>query len=556
MLERPRGAIGVGPSSDMLDASATAGERAGSRAHGRHVLVVEDDPDIREGLTGALSGIGYTVEAVVDGRAALERMRRHQPDIVVLDLMMPVMDGWQFRAEQKRDPDLAGIPVVVISGNDSAAAAAVDADFYLRKPLSAGTLIDAIEHVLGVEERRREPARLAQAERMAALGTLAAGMAHEINNPLTYVLLHLRQASDLVAGLAGGPHEALARQLAPLLAGATEGSERIHSITTGIRAFSRVDDERRSPVELRTVVDAAVRLVAHEIRQRAQLICEHGEAPAVLISEARVGQVLLNLLTNAVQAIPSGAAAAHEIRIRTGRSAEGWAQVEVSDTGQGIPDHVLGRIFEPFFTTKPVGQGTGLGLSISHGIVKAAGGRIEVATEAGRGTTFRVVLPPMRSRVTPPTPPDLMVAAALRPPPAGPAQAPQRRRVLVVDDEPGVLEAIRRLLAREHDVTTASSGRLALELLADEPGFDLILCDLNMPELGGMQVHGELVRTRPELARRIVFMSGGVFTEASRAFLDSVDCPVLAKPFDPDELRSRVSSGDWSARAGGRRPAL
>ena len=556
MQGRPRGASGVGPSYDMVDSSATAGERAEPRPHARHVLVVEDDPDIREGLTDALAGIGYTVEAVVDGRAALDCMRRHQPDIVVLDLMMPVMDGWQFRAEQKRDPDLASIPVVVISGNDSAAAAAVDADFYLRKPLSADTLIDAIEHVLGVEERRREPARLAQAERMAALGTLAAGMAHEINNPLTYVLLHLRQAADLLGGLTGGPHEAVARQLAPLIAGATEGSERIHSITTGIRAFSRVNDERPLPVDLRAVVDAAVRLVAHEIRQRAQLTCEHAEAPAVLISEGHIGQVLLNLLTNAVQAIPAGDAAAHEIRIRTGVAADGWAQVEVTDTGHGIPDHVLGRIFEPFFTTKPVGQGTGLGLSISHGIVKSAGGRIEVSSAAGRGTTFRVALPPMRARADAPAPADRGVATELRPARAAPAPEPRRRRVLVVDDEPGVLEAIRRLLAREHDVTTASSGRLALELLANEGSFDLILCDLNMPELGGMQVHGELVRTRPELASRIVFMSGGVFTEASRAFLDTVDCPVLAKPFDPDELRKRVSSGDWSARAGGRRPSL
>ncbi|HLU66516.1 MAG TPA: response regulator [Kofleriaceae bacterium] len=505
--------------------------RAADRAS-RRILVVEDDAELRESLAESLALRGYQVDTVVDGRAALDRMRQTQPDIVVLDLLMPVMDGWQFRAEQKRDPALADTPVVVISGSDSPTAAAVDADLCLRKPLDPTALVDAIEGVLRTEERRREPARLAQSERMAALGTLAAGMAHEINNPLTYVLLFLAQAKQLLRR-AGGQLDAVGLdQLDGLLSGAIEGAERIRGITSGIRAFSRLDEDRRVPIDVRTAIDDAVRLVSHEIRQRARLICDLGDCPPVLGSEGRLGQVFINLLTNAFQALPPGQASAHEIRIQSGTDENGWAVVEIADTGTGIPDHLIGRIFEPFFTTKPVGEGTGLGLSISHGIVRSLGGELQVASRVGSGTTFRVRLPP-----TTPAP-----IPGRRPPPAAAAAAGPRRRVLVVDDEPAVGSALARVLSTEHDVATASSGLDALALLARDTRFDVILCDLHMPDMTGMELHAELERSQPDLARRMIFMTGGAFTEESRRFIEAPGRRLLTKPIDLDAIRSLIAT--------------
>jgi signal transduction histidine kinase len=490
----------------------------------RRVLLVEDDAALRESLADGLTVRGYQVDSVVHGLAALEHMRRFEPDLVVLDLMMPVMDGWQFRAQQKRDPALAAIPVIVLSGNQSAAAVAVDAQLCLHKPLEADALVQAIEGVLASEARRRQPAQAAQSERLAALGTLAAGMAHEINNPLTYVLLHLARASQLLRRSEGAP--VAADRLVPLIDGALEGAERIRTIASGMRAFARVDEDSRVPVDLRQVIESSVRLLAHQIRLRARLVCEHREAPPVLASGGRLGQVVINLLSNAIQALPEGNASAHEIRIASGSDERGWAVVEVSDDGCGIPEHLQARIFEPFFTTKPVGDGTGLGLAISHGIVRSLGGTIELESAVGAGTRVTLSLPPLAAS------PRRVRAGADR------AELPraERRRILVVDDEPAVLSAIEGLLEDAHEVVTAESGRAALDLLASGAAFDLILCDLHMPEVAGMQLYQTLSASHPEQADRIVFMTGGAFTESSRRFLAARPGPVLQKPIDLDSL--------------------
>jgi len=362
----------------------------------RRILLVEDDADLREALGEALAESGHVVISAVDGADGLRQMRVCRPDVVVLDLMMPRFDGWQFRLAQRNDPMLAATPVVVISASSSATAEAVDADLYLKKPLDANTLLHAIDDVINANARRLEPAKLAQTERLAALGTLAAGLAHEINNPLTYVLLQLAQAIRMLPALANEDNRARVEQVQTLVRGSLEGAERIRSIMTGIRAFSRSDDITVKPVDVRVPLDAALKLVMNEIRHRARLIKDYRDPPLVMANEGRLGQVFLNLITNAVQAISEGDAQAHEIRVSATSDDAGDLVVELSDTGEGIPPHLLGRIFEPYFSTKPVGQGTGLGLSISHSIISSFDGKITVVSEVGRGTTFRVVLPAAR----------------------------------------------------------------------------------------------------------------------------------------------------------------
>lgn len=359
----------------------------------RRILLVEDDIDLREALGEALAESGHTVISAVDGSDGLRQMRACRPDVVVLDLMMPRLDGWQFRLAQRSDPMLAATPVVAISASNSATAAAIDADLYLRKPLDAKTLLHAIDDVINANARRLEPAQLAQTERLAALGTLAAGLAHEINNPLTYVLLQLAQATRLLSTLMSDEDRARIGQLESLVRGSMEGAERIRGIMTGIRAFSRSDDISMKAVDVRVPLDAALKLVMNEIRYRARLVKNYTDPPLVMANEGRLGQAFLNLIINAVQAISEGNAQEHEIRVSVGSDEAGDLVVELSDTGEGIPPHLLGRIFEPYFSTKPIGQGTGLGLSISHTIINSFHGQITAVSEVGRGTTFRIVLP-------------------------------------------------------------------------------------------------------------------------------------------------------------------
>ncbi|HYO52856.1 ATP-binding protein [Archangium sp.] len=247
-----------------------------------------------------------------------------------------------------------------------------------------------------ITERKQVQEKLRSTDRMVSLGTLAAGVAHELNNPISYVLSNLRFAVDELGEQteAGKPlADEQAREVQQALREALEGGERMRNIVRDLRSFSRREDERHGPVDIHAVLDSCASLARSELRHRAQLVKEYGEIPRVLGNESRLGQLFLNLLVNAAQAIPEGDVKGHSVRITTARTEEGWVVVSVRDTGVGIPPENLQRLFKPFFTTKPVGVGTGLGLSICHGIVTAMGGRIKVSSEVGKGTTFHVFMP-------------------------------------------------------------------------------------------------------------------------------------------------------------------
>lgn len=384
--------------------------------------------------------------------------------------------------------------------------------------------------VRDVTERLRLQARLAQSDRMASVGMLAAGVAHEVNNPLTYVLSNLESLAADLPALAATQKDApldFARRAEDALV----GIRRIRDIVRDLKVFSRAGSDQREPVALNKVIQGSINMAFNEIKYRARLDTEFGVVPPVLASEGRLAQVFLNLLVNAAHAIPEGDVEHNRIALRTWAEG-GEAFAEVRDTGSGMTEEVLRQIFDPFFTTKPAGVGSGLGLPISREIVEAAGGRITVETAVGKGSRFEVRLPAM-ARAQP----------TAVPPPVEPlaASAPSRRgHVLVVDDEPLVRSSMLRLLRSENDVVEAAGGKAAEAILAADDRFDVILCDLVMPEMSGMDLHGKLSATRPDLAARMVFVTGGAFTERAMAFLDAVTNARIDKPFDSGKVRELV----------------
>jgi len=407
-------------------------------------------------------------------------------------------------------------------------------------------------------EKRASLAHLAQADRLSSMGMLAASVAHEINNPLAYVLTNLELlATDLpalvaaIARCTSALHERVgeptfarvigtsldglgALQLGDVVDRATEalqGTRRICDVVKGLRTFSRVEQVERSRVDIERAVSSAIAMAQNEIRYRARLVTEFRSVPKVWASEGKLSQVLLNLLINAAHAFedadPSGAL----ITMKTWVDGDSVC-IGVDDNGRGIAPDNLARVFEPFFTTKGVGKGSGLGLAICRELVAELGGALTVTSQVGVGSAFLVRLPaaaPARD------------SDAVRPEHAPPAAAVTRARVLVIDDEPSIRGALSRLLRGAHDVVAVGSGAEAKALITADPAFDVILCDVMMPGMTGMEFHAWLVGRDSALAARVVFVTGGAFTPKAADYLERVAAPRLDKPFDSATVRQVVA---------------
>jgi len=391
----------------------------------------------------------------------------------------------------------------------------------------------AVLHIArDVTERLETQARLILSDRLASLGTLAAGVAHQVNNPLTYVLSNIGFVSEeltrLRATAPSGLPLALIDVILSALDDAQQGADRVRAIVGDLRTFASSEEEKHGPVNVRRTLEVSLHMAENEIRHRAKLIVELDDTPDVDANSGRLHQVFLNLLLNAAYAIPEASVVSDHL-VRVSLRGEGdRVVVSISDTGAGMPPDVKSRIFDPFFTTKPVGIGTGLGLFVCHNIVAGMGGEIRVESEVGRGTTFHVALPTVR-------------APRRRSSRGMPAvAAPRRGRILVIDDEPKIGDALRRALMHEHDFVCLTEAEQALELLRRGERYDVVLCDVTTPALTGMDLHERLLREFPDLAEKTIFFTGGAFTQRATDFLARVPNARLQKPIDVGKLRAMI----------------
>jgi PAS domain S-box-containing protein len=377
-----------------------------------------------------------------------------------------------------------------------------------------------------ITKRKDREEQLLMQDRLAAVGQLSAGVAHEINNPLSYVLLALEYVTATLPKIQDSPgklDEVMSR-----LRDATHGAQRVATIVRDLSYFARPDNDSAGPVQLADALDSALSLVTHQIKHLARITLDVRDHATVLANASRLEQVFVNLLVNAGQAIAEVQGRDHEIKIVSFRRGS-YAVVEISDTGVGIPENSHRKIFDPFFTTKPVGVGTGLGLPICHGIITGIGGSIEVESQPGRGTTFRVLLPagdgtPIKAASSTPT-----TRAASR-----------SYRILIVDDEPALGASLARALS-DHDVEVEIDSQKGLNrILGAEPPFDAVLLDLMMPGLTGIDVFETVCRRDAARAASIIFITAGPVSPRAQSFFASVKNRKLFKPFPLEQLESAL----------------
>ena len=404
------------------------------------ILIVDDVP-YEVDILKAILGDSYLLESAENGSQAIDRIQSFLPDIVLLDGVMPGMDGLEVCKRIRSNPQYKFTKVIMLSSrdklNDRVKGYEAGADDYITKPFdheevaakvkvfSKLKFVEESDEALRIEKDGQEKLvlqlqdakeQLLQADKMASIGQLAAGVAHEINNPVGYINSNLGaleeyigevfqvldtykeaeslldQDSEVLQRILGLKEKVnldfLKQDIMDLMKESQEGLARVKQIVQDLKEFSHVDDAEWQLFDLHHGLDSTLNIVNNEIKYKAEVIKEYGDLPAIECQASQLNQVFMNLLVNAAHAIDDNGV----ITIRTGTKDE-WVWVEIEDTGHGISQENQHKLFEPFFTTKPVGQGTGLGLSLSYGIVQAHGGRIDVESTVGKGTRFRVWLP-------------------------------------------------------------------------------------------------------------------------------------------------------------------
>ena len=508
------------------------------------ILIVDDEPTNVRLLERLLQATGYrNLESTTDSRRVLELYQAFGPDLILLDLLMPHLDGIGVLGQLKAViPADEYLPVLILTADVTMEAKhralAAGAKDFVTKPFDQVETLLRIENLLhtrqlylaleaqkrSLEETVRDrTAKLVQSEKVAAMGSLLAGVAHELNNPLTVIV----GSAQLLRLFANDP-DAVARRVDSIEAAA----ERCVRIVRNFLSLARQRPPERADVRLHDVVQGAVELLAYELRMDNIEVAVDlpDNLPTLSADPHQLHQVLVNLITNAHQAMRHGPQPRWISFTAHHDASRGRVRLEVTDTGPGIAQALQAKIFEPFFTTKPTGEGTGLGLALCRSTIEEHGGTIELDSKLGSGSRFTIELPVLVRSAA---------AVGAETPPALPPLSP--KAILVVDDEPDLAAVLAEVLERDgHKVGVATNGAMALEMLANHP-YDLLVSDVRMPVLDGEGLYLEVERRFPALRGRIIFLTGDVLGHEKQAFLERVGAPTIVKPCNLGELRRLVN---------------
>lgn len=401
-----------------------------------------------------------------------------------------------------------------------------------------------------VSERNKLKAQTLLNDKLATVGKLAAGVAHEINNPISWVMTNLvfikdnlsifkkmfhtiheitqeqniTQKLQLLESFSFGLNTQQILEFDEMINESLQGVERVRDIVKNLKGFSRMDETEITPVHIHDILNTAISMASFEFKYRARLE-KHYESnlPTVWASSSKLNQVFLNLIINAAQALPDADLTKNIISV-SAETAGKYIKIDISDTGTGISTDILPHIFDPFFTTKSVGHGTGLGLSICHEIISHFKGKIEVKSTLNQGSIFSVYLP---------------IAAEVFQLPTSTHNAAENdgKRILIIDDEPYLLKCLLNILKNNYRPIAANGGHAAIALLKEHAGqFDALICDLQMPDMNGADLYHYVIAHYPELAKRIIFITGGLYSPLLKQFLTNVDNCLLEKPFAKEDL--------------------
>ena len=452
--------------------------------------------------------------------------------LIVPDHLRSAHDDGMVRYRRTRVPHVLGKRVVMQAackdGRVIPVELAITEVSLPDRRLFTANLRDLSSAMAAEVEIDRQRGLLHQSEKLAALGSLLAGVAHELNNPLSVVLGQAMLLREEIDG--SGVQTASIPRVERIEAAA----QRCARVVRSFLAIARQRETSRQAFDLAPLLDQSIDLVSYGLQSGGvEIVRDYDcDLPAVFADPDQVQQIVTNLLVNAGQAMERQAGG-KRITIEA-RAARGGLCVRFADDGPGVPAAIAGRIFDPFFTTKPQGLGTGIGLSVSRGLAQANGGELLLAESGGRGAVFELTLPGTRSSDLSELPPIESTAAG--------APADRRWSVLVVDDEAQVAEVITEILATLGcSCVLARTGREAEALVSAQGGFDAIISDLRMPGAGGVDFFRWLEESHPELARRTVFVTGDALGPTARSFLENCARPVIEKPFAPAEMRRIVA---------------
>jgi two-component system NtrC family sensor kinase len=506
------------------------------------IMIVDDELAMVRLLEQLLERAGYAhLRGTTDPREVPTSYREFRPDLILLDLRMPHLDGVQVLERLKRETTAETyLPVLVLTADDAPEtkrrALAAGASDFLTKPFDRIELLLRVDNLLAMRFLHRELRRqnedlerqvrerthqLLETEKLATMGNLLAGVAHELNSPLSVILGHVALFADSALDDSA---RARARDIGA-------AAERCVRIVRSFLTMARRHPPERGHVSVNQILKNAVELLAYELR--VANVDVHldfqNDLPLVWADGHQLQQVAVNLIANAHQAMLNTPPPRRLSLVTRYDDASRSVHVEFADTGPGIPPEIQARIFEPFFTTKSEGEGTGLGLALSRGIIEGHGGAVHVESRPGQGAHFLLELPVG----TPPVSSDAPGTLEAAPPVPG-------KTILVVDDEPAVASILAEALTRDgYTVDTAPNGAVALTKLEAQT-YDLIISDSGMPVVSGPELYREVERREPRLARRFVFVTGDILNPRTREFLERTEAPRLEKPFTLESVKRVV----------------